>query len=272
MPSLASLTQLILIAGFALFGCVTTKKVTIPVPPTPEVAVPKFEKTFGEILIGKNASLVVRYKSMIVLINPDLDVAQSAELLPQTDYLLLSDARPIHFSPSVRAAARNKLKIITSATETDALKSEGFSEVKALNAGNRVMLRKNTDFLFVGAVTQKDTVTGRDSSSYLLEFDNGRNIFISAENTQADSLREFVYGLRDEGKEVYAGFFIRNTESMDAELAQTISLIQPKNTVILQSALESPQKFSSQQFHEHLKNELYDGPFLTAQSGEKIEF
>ncbi|MCG3205628.1 MAG: hypothetical protein KCHDKBKB_02350 [Elusimicrobia bacterium] len=260
---------ILLLMGFA--GCVSTPRVPPPVvtplPPAPPS--PQFEKTFGTLTVGQQATLILQYKSMTLLIDPHLSAAECAAIFPQTDYVLLTDAQDTHFSHEAKNTARKNLKIIVSPAESAKIKAAGFKEVKSLTPGQRLILKKENDFLFVTAAAHINPDSNSEVISYMLEFDNGRNLFISGEVTHPDGLREFLYNLRDEGKVIYAGFFYHQRNLEANLLAQIIGLIQPNHAIILQSSLPG---FNKSQLQKNLADELFDKPLIIAQQGEEIPF
>lgn len=209
---------------------------------------------------------------MTLVVDPQMDGAQSAALLPQTDYVLLTDAQPHHFSDAVRSTARKNIKIIASTGEAERIKSDGFTEVKAVTGGQRIMLKKDNSFVFVSASMSQNPLSKRQVNSYLLEFENGRNIFISGEVFTPDALREFLYSLRDDGKEIYAGLFYRQAEQKEETLAQVISLIQPNNALLLQSDIPGQTKLDEATLRGALLTELYEKPLMVLKNGSEVPF
>lgn len=188
-----------------LTGC-PPKAPQVVSPPVLPPAPPVIEKTFGEIIPGGGSTLLIRYKSITLLADPVLNVGDPLwDQLPSVDYLLLTDAQPHHWGGAVWEALRQNLKILGTDEAVQVLSKHGFTQSKGMAHVQRMMLKKGDDFLFV-SVIQGHSASGKDANGYLLEFDNGRNIFISGEIKEETVMREFVYGLRDDGKQVDLAF------------------------------------------------------------------
>ncbi len=137
-------------------------------------------------------------------------------------------------------------------------KADGSWAINGAKTNKRSMLKSGSDFLFV-------TATGKTT---LLEFDNGRNILFTAETVKPDNLREFVYSLRDDGKEIYAALFARPQGATENTVAQAVSLLQPKAAIIM----FANDKWNDAAFQEALTNELFDGPSMMATPNQQIPF
>ncbi len=226
--------------------------------------------------IGKNGSLLITYKNIMIWVDPNADSATLAAQSQNVDYVLLTDAGQRHFGSTAQAAFRKNIKILASPNEASKVKAAGFTDVKALTAGQRIMLKKNngsTDaFVFVMCAQNTNPSTQLQVNSYLLEFDNGRNLFVSGELTNADGLREFVYGLRDDGKELYAGIFYLQPDVTAQTIAQIASLVQPKAVILTQTDVSGVAAVDEASFHQALQTELYDGPAVILREGRQIPF
>jgi hypothetical protein len=233
-----------LLIPFVLVGCMKGPLVKPPV--TPEVGLPPtLEKTFGEVHVGKGNTLLIRYKDIVLLVDP-------SELpAGDIDYLLLTDGSPSHVTPAVLGGLRKNLKTMCPPDVAQTMGKNGFTSVKGMTSSQRVQLKKGDGFLFVSVVQAKNSATGLLTNGYVLEFDSGRNIFISGDIAQIDVLRQFLFSLRDDGKEVHMGFFYDVASSQDASLrAQIISLFQPQVAVVNKSAGDS-------KLRQELKDQLY---------------
>lgn len=206
-----------LLAGAFLAGCRTAPRPPLP-PPTPPVARPALSKTFGVASNHPSGGLSVTYKDLRIAVNePDSAL----------DFLLVT-AQPKQWP----ADLRRDIKIIAPADAADNARKSGFANAKALGPGQRLMLSKTGAFLFVSATQQRNPATGRLENGYLLEFDNGRNLYVSGAVVAVDPLREFVYGLRDDGKELHL-IFVPARASEEARTAELVSLLQPEIAVVV---------------------------------------
>jgi len=86
------------------------------------------------------------------------------------------------------------------------------------------------------------------------------------------SFRQLVYKLRDDGKEVHLGFFYEFPTVEEEALARTVSLIQPKTAIVLQSGQPGIAAVDPATFEQALKNELFEGPFLIVKNQTQIPF
>lgn len=232
-------------------GCQSAPQKSVPVVTIPQ---PTLEKTYGDIQFGAPYTSWISYKSINILIDP----AQLPSTLPPPDYLLLSGLGETYFGNGVSAVLNKDLKVIAPAGVDKKIVEAGFANAKGLEKGVRLLLKKEGAFLFVSSAQKRS-----EGMSYLLEFDNGRNVYINGDNTDADSLREFVYDLRDDGKEIHVGIFYKGT--MD-QLTQIIATLQPKTAYILESSVDLPL------LQNKLKDELYDGAVGLVRKGDKITF
>lgn len=210
----------------ALLGCAPVTRVGLPPaapPPSvpPPAALPAFQKTFGEAVIGIGAAIAIRYKSLTLNIDTDAD---------------------------------------------------GFPQIKGAKPGHRTMLKSGEDFVFVTAVQNPQAHSKRPVIAYVLEFDNGRNLFIAGDVSKSDELRELTYNLRDDGKEIYAGFFTRRNGTDEQLLAQMIGLIQPKNALIARTDAAGSAPINEAALSAALKTELFDGPVVLLSPGRSIPF
>jgi hypothetical protein len=235
-----------------LAGCATP--VRPPAPPTPSVPSPKLEKTFGEIQTDADGALLIDYKTMRLMVDP---APQTTWDSARVDYLLLTSAAPQTLN------VRKDLKIMAPPSAASWLNKQGYTQVKSLEAGSRVYLTKDNAFAFVSAAP---TGTGeRAQSGYLLEFDNGRNIYVSGRLSSVDVVREFTYGLRDDGKEIHVGIVSADTDQMAAE---AIGLLQPQFSFYCSGARDVDQKT----IDKMLAEQLYPGVFSLLKRGQSVSF
>lgn len=249
------------LAALAAASC--GKKAVRPPPPVTEG--PSLEKTFGEIRFTGAATQLISYKDIRLLVDPSFTSAS----LPALDYLLLTDAEPAHFSAGARAQLRKDLKTLASPTAAPVAREAGFSQVKALSPGQRLLLKKGENFLFVTAVGGE---SGRAVSGYLVEFDNGRNVLITGDRWNADPLREFVYSLRDDGKEIHVLILYSGSRgATENVLAQIIGLIQPQ-TAIVTPSVAGATPADEAVLRNALTGQMYGGSLRLAPTGDTFAF
>jgi hypothetical protein len=213
----------------------------LPPPPAPH-----FEKTFGSLLALPNGGLSVQYKTISLLIDPP-----SAP--PKVDYVLLTGADVQRKCPLLLSTLRKDAKILCAPAAAPVISQAGFTQTKALAAGRRVLLKKQDGFLFASVTA---------GQSYFLEFDNGKNIFFGGDIPSADSVRDFLYSLRDDGRDIEIGFFQIGPSTDEATLAQIIGLLQPKNAVLLRAA--GAKNVNMDALREQLKTEFFEAPIAVA--------
>jgi L-ascorbate metabolism protein UlaG (beta-lactamase superfamily) len=207
--------------------------------------------------------------------------AIGATALPPIDYLLLTDADSHHFGASVGTAINRNVKVLAPAGEAAAVTAAGFSQVRPVGNGQRMLLKKNGAFLFVTALHSKNPGSGREVNGYLLEFDNGRNVFVSGETMDLAALRQFVYSLRDDGREihlaiVYGGGLVGPNGSLEsydyAMAAEMIGLLQPQVAVAVQADSLAGARMDESVVRAALAREIYGGGFYVAAPGDTIPF
>jgi L-ascorbate metabolism protein UlaG (beta-lactamase superfamily) len=292
-----------------LTGCPkVTKVVTPPMPPTGPVGPAKIEKTFGEVTYGGLATLIIQYKDIVLLVDPvfegvgllgnvksKLDTlrtpgqiqrtqapALTMEGLPHVDYLLLTDSQPHHLGEKARKGLRKDLKIIASNEAVEALKKDGFTQSKGLSQVQRIMLKKNDAFLFVTVVQARNPANGELVNGYLLEFDNGRNLFISGEIVDEAVIRQFVYMLRDDGKQIdlafmYGGGLRTMTDKVwqsagEDMCANFIGIIQPRVAYVVQAEGLDVASFDAAILKTKLQDQIFSGEMTVLKPGDKIPF
>lgn len=231
--------------------------------PAPEgvPARPAFERTYGDIQVTSSGHLFIRYRDI------RLYVAQSAKPLavpdPSTlDYLLLTGPeRPVALD-----TIRKNQKIIAGPGVADTGPADSFANVKTVQGSQRLLLRKKEGFIFLSGVPSDE---GGAAPGFLLEFDNGRNILILGPVGTADSLREFMYGLRDDGKEL-ALAFLPDRPVAGEQIVQQIALLQPRIGLVLGADGERASRSAA--LTESLKKELFYGDVYLPSPGEVIPF
>jgi hypothetical protein len=255
------------LAALALLaGCRTVPKA----PPAPPLAhPPALEKTFGSLATNPDGGLAILYKDLRIAV--DAPARALSATAPSLDFLLLTTAAKA-WPPEVR----RDLKVLAPADAAEAAKKAGFSNAKGLATGQRLMLSKAGAFLFVSAVQQRNPATGALVNGYLLEFDNGRNVFLSGDSVDLAPMREFVYGLRDDGKELHLavvnatkapaeGRALRAAdEALAAELA---SLLQPRVALIVDEGGVDAGKLK-----EAFGSQIFDGSWRVVSPTETVPF
>ncbi len=239
------------LTGALLLGaCAAPSKPPVMPTPGPQPApVPKLEKTHGEIHQDSAGAWFVSYKTIQMIIDP----AESSDT-STADYLLFTE------SPRALPKARKNIKIMLPLPAVVTLQSQGFTQVKAVSTGQRLYLKKDEAFLFASAVTSADKKNG-----YLLEFDNGRNVYISGRLSDLEALRELVFSLRDDGKEIYVAILSADS---DARAAEAIALLQPQFSFYDPDG-KSPDR---KRMEETLSTQLYEGVFSILKRDQSIPF
>jgi len=241
----------------------------LPLPP------PKLEKTFGSVHYLKDAALHIQYKTINLLIDPG-EASLAAQNLKIMDYLLLTDAGPSHWGSGNEKRMRKNLKIMVPEDAASSLTQKGFQRVKGMEGGKRVLLKKDGGFLFVSSWRIQGSRGGPSVNGYLLEFDNGRNVFIGGETSNPDTLREFVYGIRDDGKELSLAFIYGSGNGggrgCDEEsCAEIMALLQPKIGVLVQADFFK-EGSRIKTFESKLEENIFEGRYLIPKPGERIPF
>lgn len=292
--------SLVIIFGF--WGCATAPKPIQKETSQSTQALPpdnfRLNKTFGDISFSGISTMLIQYKDISILIDPQTSAIHESiegmkrsktstlamEKIPFLDYLILTDAEPLHFGGQVKSMVRSDIKIISPLDSVSTLASLGFKNVKSLEKGQKIMLKKGNNFLFVSAYPSKNPITGKTVSSYVLEFDNGRNILISGNVLSVDPLRECLYGLRDEGKEIQMAFIYSGSlpfksgnetkvQSFDEKgAADLIGLFQPTMAVVVQTDSLEEARFDKSVFSQALKDQIYDGHTAVASPSDSFPF
>ncbi len=291
------MTRLVSIFLLILAGCLQRPAVKPEKgpPPTPSISRPQLQKTFGTIWYSGAATLWIQYKNMNIVVDPlfadkgavlppgwdekpgtsstDALVRRDPLILPAVlppmDYLFLTDLEPRHFGAPREPAIRLNMKIVAPPADITSLQRMGYINVKGLESGQRILLKKENAFLFASALGSKNPGTHAAVNAYLLEFDNGRNIFISGETVDQSALREFLYGLRDDGKEIDLAFIYAGGEQMSADI---ISLLNPKWALLLQRDSFTNAQFDEKRLEQLLKEQIFDGQLLFPKPGEQFPF
>jgi hypothetical protein len=245
-------------------GAMPGQPPSAPVPPASSL--PTFEKTFGSVAMKAGSALSLQYKEMRLAVNPSVSAGPSTPD-PLLDYLLSTDATPARLPSALQNALPKNLKIIATADGAERLRGAGFSQVKALAPGQRLMLQKEKTFVFVSAVKAKNPSSGLIVNGYLLEFDNGKNLFVAIDVTDMTALREFLYGLRDDGKEIHLAFF-NGRAGQENSLGEIIALLQPRHAIVLPT---SPA-MDGKTLREKLQAEIFSGDLYLAPAGAEIPF
>jgi len=235
-------------------GC-HRKAVTPPLPPP---LPPVVEKTFGDVEMD-GSGLALQYKGMRILIDP-------------TPSLLSAQGGVADFVLFTRAAAipaggfRPDQKVIGPGDGNAAATRAGLARYKVMAGGQRLMLSKDQAFAFVGGMKGRGAA-GETVNGYLLEFDNGRNIVVVGSFADASPVREFVYTLRDDGKEVQLGFFSIPAPGGENGAAELAGLLQPRLAVFT-----GGQKADSAALKAGLEAQIFNGEWRLAGPRERVAF
>ncbi len=252
--------------GAALWaGCRT---VPVAPPPPPPPTRPALDRTAGEAVLS-GGSIAITYKDLRIAV--DLSPDALAAAAPTLDFLLVTSA-----PRSWPAGVRRDLKIVAPSDVTGAARGAGFANAKALGTGSRLMLSKPGVFVFVTAVQARNPATAALVNGYLLEFDNGRNVFISGELVDLTAVREFVYGLRDDGKQLQLAFVNAAKAPIgggplrwpdEAGVAEMAALLGPKVAVITDRGGLDQVKL-----HDAFTNQIFDGGWYVAPALDRVPF
>lgn len=252
----------------ALASC-RTIPVAPPAPPPVTVPHPVLEHTYGNVVIGAAGALMVTYKELRLAVDPSPSAL--ASMAPTLDFLLLTGSNGPMVWPS---GVRRDLKILAPAPLASAARQAGFVNAKALETGQRLMLSKTNGFLFASAVSSINKAAGGAVNGYLLEFDNGRNVFISGDVVDEAPLREFVYGLRDDGKQLHLAFLNAGKASGgaprrldEAMVAEVVSLLQPRIAVLIPR-----ETLNGDQLKQAFADQIVDGGWYVAAPQESVPF
>lgn len=243
---------LLFILGCCLLGC--QPKVVVPPAPVPPPAPALLEHTFGRVHVESAAGASLSYKSIELRIN------EISDAKTPIDYVLLQDGSRI---PNL-SGLRPSQKIIAPSSMVGSIKKQGFTSVKDLPTGRMIQLTKDSAFLFVLAAETK-TPAGASLNSYLLEFDNGRNVLLIAPGARADDLRPFLYALRDEGKVVDLGVVPAGSTG---DVAELIGLFQPQEAAVAGSISAKDKSDLAAQ----LRDQFFQGALIFSEPGGTIDF
>ena len=261
--------SLLVIAMIALWAGCRTAPVAPPVPIPPPPPHPTIEKTFGAVTFPPGGGLSIAFKDLRLAIDPAPETLTA--MASGLDFLLVTAAPPIWPSN-----IRRDLKIVCPSDAVAAARAAGLVNAKALGAGQRLMLSKSGVFAFVSAVPARNPATSSLVNGYLLEFDNGRNVFISGDLVDLAPVREFVYSLRDDGKQLQLAFVsaahaaapgapLRSPdESMAAEVS---ALLGPAVAVIIDRGGVDRAKLQ-----EAFTAQIFDGGWYVATPSETVPF
>lgn len=232
----------------AIAGCRTA-------PVAPPAGRPGFDRTLGAARVNGSA-LSLEYRRMRVLVDPTPEMIRDEAAA--ADFILFTTASAIPAADGFRSGQ----KAVGPPDAAARAKGAGLTNFKPVSTGQRLMLSKNDAFAFLSAVAGK-TASGRGTNGYLLEFDNGRNLVVMGPVADAAPVRQFVYGLRDDGKAVHLGFF-SVAEGGEAAAAELAALVQPRYAVftgtppdgsVLESALGA-QMFAGEWYASGRRNEI----------------
>jgi hypothetical protein len=242
-------------AAGLLFLAACAAPVKRPAVPEPAATpAPGPEKTDGQLQTDVYGSILIDYKAIRIAVDPS---PTSSWDFSTVNYVLLTEGAPGPFT------ARTDIKMMAPPPAVAALQRRGFTQVKGVSVGQRLYLKKNEAFLFVSAVTAGQGEQMKNG--YLLEFDNGRNVFIGGRFGSVDPLREFVFSLRDDGKEIYLATVAADS---DAVAAQETALLQPRFAFYDPGARSVDRKAVD----KTLSDELYPGVFSVLKRGQSVPF
>lgn len=261
------------LAAAVLSGVLTCCRTVPVVPPAPPpVTVPShpaLERTYGNVVIGSAGDLAITYKELHLAVDPPASAL--AGLASTLDFLLLTGSSGPMVWPS---GVRRDLKILAPARLVAAARQAGFVNAKALEAGQRLLLSKTAGFLFVSAVPSTNKAAGGAVNGYLLEFDNGRNVFISGDVVDEAPLRQFVYDLRDDGKQLHLALVNAGTTADgvqrrfdESKAAEIISLLQPTVAVLIPRGA-----LNADQLKQAFSDQIFDGSWTVGGPQQSIPF
>lgn len=199
-------------------------------------------------------AFLIDYKTIRIAVDPTVT---STWDFSRIDYVLLTGADSNSFT------ARKDIKIMAPASAVSELQQRGFTQVKGVSTGRRLYLKKDDVFLFAGPVTGGHGLNM--NNGYLLEFDNGRNVYIGGRVSSIDPLREFVFSLRDDGKEIHLAVLRADTDALAAEAA---ALLQPQ--FIFYDP--GPRHADRKSIDKILAEQLYSGVFAVLKRDQSVPF
>ena len=213
--------------------------------------------------------LAITYKDLRISVDPPPD--ELAGAAPTLDFLLLTTT-----PRTWPAGVRRDLKIVATAEGAAAARGAGFINAKALASGSRLMLSKPGVFAFVSAVQSRGPTASATVNGYLLEFDNGRNVFISGDLADLIPVRELVYSLRDDGKQLQLAFINAGQAPAsgaalrwpdEAVAAEMASLLGPRVAVFVDRGGLDRTRLKTA-----FTNQIFDGGWFIAESPDVVPF
>ena len=223
---------------------------------------PVFDSTHGAIT-GTRSALSISFKQLQLVSILGVPAAlpdASAPALSLADFLLLSSSKT-----GVPSTARPALKILAPRPALEMLSKAGFSNIREAVPDAKTLVKKEEAYAFIAPVD-----TGVDGAlGYFLEFDNGRNILVLPAVPPADALREFVYGVRDDGKEIHMVTLPLFDHQETGRLAEVIALLQPRHALLFTG--EQPHAMR-RELDAALRENLFFGNVYQPASGETIPF
>jgi|GEM_PF-3775373 len=220
-----------------------------------------FDKTYGQLIILSQGGVAIQYKGMQIVVDPNLASEMDFSL---TDYLLFTGRTPLSH---MRIHVRPDIKIICPDWIKSTFMKSGLRYVKSLSDGQTLLLQKETYHAFLKGVTLSPAGLNGNLTAYFLEFDSGRTFFLDPGAISADELRDFLYGVRDDGKEIHIALHMI-AEKTQNSLLDKIALLQPRLALI--SGDEIPIDLSL--VKARLKEELFEGTVFQLRPSQVIRF
>lgn len=214
-----------LIGVVLIFGCIRSVSPPAPVFPKPAAE----DNSLPGSVVGGN-DLLIQYKSLAIKIENSQSIKLSSSSSKDIDFHVFTSSSPFNIQGNIDE------KIFLPANLIDSIRKIGFRNVKELPIQRKILLKKEGVFVFFSAFI------GFDDNKHvcyglLFECDNGKNILVIDGNAQEDSLREFLYSMRDDGKEV--DLLIEIADRIDSQCSLE-KLFQPKRTLILPRSMDLP--------------------------------
>lgn len=96
---------------------------------------------------------------------------------------------------------------------------------KTLTPGKRILLKNGETFAFASAFAD---------GAYFFEFDNGRHVVVVTREVEEEPVRQFVYDIRDDGKEIHLAL-------LKPKLEYLLELLQPEVFVMIDERTQGEQ-------------------------------
>lgn len=176
----------------------------------------------------------------------------------------------VHCAPDASLGFQYKdLKFVVSSSALRDIRSLGFGPSQGLESGTRILLKKDGTHVFSSAFRSKAPGGESEANAFLFEFDNGRNILITGERYDMTTLRNYLYSLRDDGKEIHFAFIYA---SDTANAASIISLFQPRTAFVLPGLPESKKRVDEAALRKALESEFFNGDLVLPEADNRFPF